>query len=221
MKTIYVLVLSAFMFIIQAQEIKVKESSGSFSAGKAPCLEVKIYNNTMEEVKSEWKDKLNDFKNEKVKSSGNEVFGDNVLIKDWGNNPVDIYTTFDEQSDKSIVMKVAVDLGNGNYLKDDDKEKSRYIEKMMKEFAIEMSIKPLEKQIKEQSKLIADIADKQKSLEKKNEKLKKDIEDYKEKIKKAEEEIKNNESEIEKKKQELANQNKALEELKKKKESIK
>lgn len=221
MKNSSIIVLVAFNFICVAQEIKVKESSGSFSAGKGPCLEVKIYNNTIDEVKSEWKSKLNNFKNEKVKSSGNEVFGDNILIKDWGNNPVDIYTTFDEQSDKSIVMKVAVDLGNGNYLKDNDKDKSRYIEKMMKEFAIQMSIKPLEKQIKEQSRLVADIEDKQKALEKKNEKLKRDIEEYKEKIKKAEDEIKNNESEIEKKKQEIANQNKVLEELKKKKESIK
>lgn len=203
-----------------SQDIKVKESSGSFSAGSAPCLETKIYNNNINDVKDKWKEVLKDFKNEKVKISGNEVIGDNILIKDWGNNPVDIYTTFDEKSDKSIEMKVAVDLGNGNYLKN-DRDKQKFIEKLMKEFAIKQSIEPLEKQIKEQEKLLSDISDKQKSLEKKNENLKKDIENYKEKIKKAEEDIKNNESEIEKKKQELATQQKALEELKKKKENIK
>lgn len=203
-----------------SQDIKVKESSGSFSAGSAPCLETKIYNNTINDVKDKWKEVLKDFKNEKVKISGNEVIGDNILIKDWGNNPVDIYTSFDEKSDKSIEMKVAVDLGNGNYLKN-DRDKQKFIEKLMKEFAIKQSIEPLEKQIKEQEKLLSDISDKQKSLEKKNENLKKDIENYKEKIKKAEEDIKNNESEIEKKKQELATQQKALEELKKKKENIK
>lgn len=207
-------------FAMQAQEIKVKESSGSFSAGNAPCLEVRIYNNEVNTLKDEWKDILKDFKNEKVKVSGNEVIGDNILIKDWGNNPVDIYTIFDEKSDKSVEMKVAVDLGNGNFLKN-DRDKQRFIEKMMKEFAIKQSIEPLEKMIKEQNKLVADIEAKQKSLEKKNENLKKDIEDYKAKIKKAEEDIKNNEAEIEKKKQELATQQKALEELKKKKESIK
>lgn len=204
-----------------SQEIKVKLSSGSFSSGSAPCFETKIFNNSMSEVKDKWKEVLKDFKNEKVKQSGNEIFGDNILIKDWGNNPVDIYTTFDEKSDKSIEMKVAVDLGNGNYLKDNDKDKSKFIEKLIQEFAVKMSIEPIEKQIKEQNKLIADIEDKQKSLEKKNEGLKKDIENYKEKIKKAEEEIKNNEVEIEKNKQELTTQQKVLEELKKKKESIK
>lgn len=207
-------------FAINAQEIKVKESSGSFSAGNAPCLEVRIYNNEVNTLKDEWKDILKDFKNEKVKVNGNEVIGDNILIKDWGNNPVDIYTSFDEKSDKSIEMKVAVDLGNGNFLKN-DRDKQKLIEKMMKEFAIKQSIEPIEKMIKEQNKLVEDIADKQKSLEKKNENLKKDIEDYKAKIKKAEDDIKNNEAEIEKKKQELAAQQKALEELKKKKESIK
>lgn len=220
MKKIILITATISISHLFSQEIKIKETSGSFSSGSAPCLETKIYNNNINDVKDKWKEVLKDFKNEKVKISGNEVIGDNILIKDWGNNPVDIYTTFDEKSDKSIEMKVAVDLGNGNYLKN-DRDKQKFIEKLMKEFAIKQSIEPLEKQIKEQEKLLSDISDKQKSLEKKNENLKKDIENYKEKIKKAEEDIKNNESEIEKKKQELATQQKALEELKKKKENIK
>ncbi len=220
MKKIILITATISISHLFSQEIKIKETSGSFSSGSAPCLETKIYNNNINDVKDKWKEVLKDFKNEKVKISGNEVIGDNILIKDWGNNPVDIYTSFDEKSDKSIEMKVAVDLGNGNYLKN-DRDKQKFIEKLMKEFAIKQSIEPLEKQIKEQEKLLSDISDKQKSLEKKNENLKKDIENYKEKIKKAEEDIKNNESEIEKKKQELATQQKALEELKKKKENIK
>jgi len=204
-----------------AQEIKVKESSGNFSVGSVPCLETKIYNANINDVKDKWKDVLKDFKYEKVKSSGNEVIGDNILIKDWGNNPVDIYTTFEEKSDNTIEMKVAVDLGNGNFLKGGDKDKIKYIEKIMKDFAIKASTEPLEKQIKEQTKIIEEIENTQKSLEKKIENLKKDIENYKEKIKKAEEEIKNNESELEKKKQELANHQKTLDELKKKLSSIK
>lgn len=204
---------------LHAQEIKVKTSNGSFSAGNAPCFETTIYYADLDDVMSEWKSTLKDFKNEKVKSNGKEIIGDNIIIKDWGNDPVDIYSTFNETKDKNIEMKIAVDLGNNNYLKSGDKTK--FIEKMIKEFAIQMSIKSLDKQIKTQNKIVADIADKQKSLEKKNESLKKDIEDYKEKIKKAEEDIKNNEAEIEKKKTELAAQQKALDELKKKKSSIK
>ena len=205
---------------IMAQEIKVKESSGSFSSGNLPCFETKIYNNTMAEVKDQWKEILKNFKNEKVKTNGDELFGDNILIKEWGNNPVDMYTHFTENSDQSIEMKVAVDLGNGNYLKSHDKDKSKFIEKLMKDFAVKMSTEALEKQLKEQTKQLNDIQNKQQTLEKKNENLKKDIENYKDKIKKAEEEIKKNEAEIEKKKQEAATQQKQLDELKKKKESI-
>lgn len=219
-KIVFGIIIIGLNSKINAQEIKVKETSGSFSAGSAPCLETKIYNNNINDVKDKWKDIMKDFKNEKVKISGNEVIADNILIKDWGNNPVDVFTTFDEKSDKSIEMKVAVDLGNGNFLKN-DRDKQKLIEKIMKDFAIKQCIEPLEKQIKEQNKLLADIEDKQKYLEKKNENLKKDIEEYKAKIKKEEDEIKNNESEIEKKKQELATQQKMLEGLKKRKADIK
>lgn len=204
---------------LQAQDIKVKASNGSFSIGSVSCFETVIYYANLNDVMDEWKSKLKDFKNEKVKTSGKEIIADNLLIKELGNDPVDMYSIFDEKGDKSIEMKVAVDLGNNNYLKSGDK--SKYLEKMMKEFAVQMSTESLDKQIKDQNKIIAEITDKQKSLEKKNEDLKKDIESYKEKIKKAEEEIKNNEAEIEKKKQELATQQKALDELKNKKSSIK
>ncbi|MCX7729467.1 MAG: hypothetical protein N2203_08350, partial [Bacteroidia bacterium] len=209
MKKLLLISIIANSFVLQSQEIKVKESSGSFSAGSAPCLETKIYHSNLNDLKENWKDILKDFKNEKVKINGNEVIGDNILIKEWGNNPVDIYTTFDEKADKVIEMKVAVDLGNGNFLKG-DKDKQKFIEKLMRDFAVKQSMETLEKQIKDQSKTVVDVADKQKSLEKKNESLKKDIENYKEKIKKAEEEIKTNEAEIEKIKQELTNQQKAL-----------
>ncbi len=207
---------------LYAQEIKVKESSSSFSAGRMPCFETKIYYANLNDVMDEWKSILKDFKHEKVKSSGKEIIGDNIIIKDWGNDPVDIYSSFNESSDKNIEMKVAVDLGNNNYLKKGNPaDKSKFIEKTIKEFAVKISTNAIDKQIKEQSKLVDEIDDKQKSLEKKNEGLKKDIESYKEKIKKAEEDIKNNEAEIEKTKQELSIQQKALDELKKKKDNIK
>lgn len=220
MKTTLFYVCALASTTMMAQEIKVKESSGSFSSGILPCFETKIYNNTMAEVKDQWKKILKNFKNEKIKTKGDELFGDNILIKQWGNNPVDIYTHFAENSDRSIEMKVAVDLGNGNYLESHDKDKSRFIEKLMKDFAIKMSTEALEKQLKEETKKLNDIQNKQQDLEKKNENLKKDIENYKEKIKKAEEEIENNKKEIEKKKQEAAILQKRLDELKKKKESI-
>ncbi len=204
-----------------SQEIKVKEGSERFSSGSHEALITNIYENNLDEVTSEWKSVLKDFKNEKVKVSGDEVFGDNILIKDWGNNPVDIYTRFEEnKSDKSIKMMVAVDLG-GVYMKGSDKDKQKYIEKMMKEFAVKMTKEPLEKNVKVVVAALAKLEDNQKDLEKENKNLKDDIENYKSKIKKAEEDIKKNDEAQAKKKSEIEAQKKVVDGAKKRLDDVK
>lgn len=197
-----------------AQKISVKSGNEKFSSGSQSCLKTIIYENNEDDVASEWKSLLKDFKNEKVKNSKGEVFGDNVLIKDWGNNPVDVYATFKEnKKDRTVEMNVAFDLG-GAYLKSSD-ERYNSAEKMVKEFAIKMTKIPLEKKVKENEKSLGNLEDAQKDLEKENKNLKSDIESYKEKIKKAEEDIKKNESNQEKKKSEIEIQKKVVEESKK------
>ena len=79
-----------------AQKISVKDGSHKFSSGSHNAYTTTIYETSKDDVQSKWKSFLKDFKNEKVKSDNGEIFGDNVVIKDWGNNPVDIYTAFDE-----------------------------------------------------------------------------------------------------------------------------
>lgn len=203
-----------FTLTANAQKINVKNGSEKFSSGSQPCLVTTIYANTQDEVQSEWKSFLKDFKNEKVKNSGNEVFADNVLIKDWGNNPVDVYTTFKEnKKDQTVEMNVAFDLG-GAYLKSSD-ERYNSAEKMVKEFAIKMTKIPLEKKVKDNEKALGKLQDNQKDLEKENKSLKSDIESYKEKIKKAEDDIKKNEENQLKKKAEIEAQIKVVDESKK------
>jgi chromosome segregation ATPase len=138
------------------------------------------------------------------------------LIKDWGNNTVDIYSKFDEDKDKkTITMSVAVDLG-GTYLKSSDKDKYKYMEKIVKEFAVKMTKDGIEDKVKEASGALSKLESNQKDLESKNSSLKKDIENYKEKIKKAEEDVKTNEADQVKKKSEIEAQKKVVEEIKKK-----
>lgn len=203
-----------FAINANAQKINVKNGSEKFSSGSQPCLVCTIYANTQDEVQSEWKSLLKDFKNEKVKNNGDEVFGDNVLIKDWGNNPVDVYATFTEnKKDQTVEMHVAYDLG-GAYLKSSD-DRYNYAEKMVKEFAIKMTKIPLEKKVKDNEKALGKLEDNQKDLEKENKGLKSDIESYKEKIKKAEDDIKKNEENQTKKKAEIETQKKVVDESKK------
>ena len=203
-----------FALNANAQKINVKSGSEKFSSGSQSCLVCTIYANTQDEVQSEWKSFLKDFKNEKVKNNGNEVFGDNVLIKDWGNNPVDVYATFAEnKKDQTVEMHVAYDLG-GAYLKSSD-ERYNSAEKMVKEFAIKMTKIPLEKKVKDNEKALGKLEDNQKELEKENKNLKSDIESYKDKIKKAEEDIKKNDENQVKKKSEIEAQKKVVDESKK------
>ena len=203
-----------------AQEVKVKSGNEKFSSGSHDCLTTTIYEGDKDKAMTKWKSKLNNFKDEKVKRSGDEIFGDNIEIKDWGNNPVDIYSKFDEDKDKKIVtMHVAVDLG-GAYLTSSDKDKYKYIEKMMKEFAVDMSKDNIKDQVSAAEKILGNLEDDQKDLEKKNKGYKDDIEDYKKKISKAESDIKDNEASQGKKKSEIDAQKKVTDDIKKKLDKV-
>src|SRR6267142_805013 len=95
-----------------AQEVRVKGGNEKFSSGSHDCLTTTIFEGDKDKAMSKWKSKLNSFKDEKVSRKGDEVFGDNIEIKEWGNNPVDIYSKFDEDKDKhAVTMSIAVDLG--------------------------------------------------------------------------------------------------------------
>jgi hypothetical protein len=203
-----------------AQEVKVRSGNEKFSSGSHDCLTTQIFEGDKDKAMSKWKSKLNDFKDEKVKWKGDEIFGDNILIKDWGNNPVDIYTKFDEDKEKKIVtMHVAVDLG-GTYLTSSDKDKYKYIEKMMKDFAVDISKDNIKDQVAAAEKIYGGLESDQKDLEKKNKGYKDDIEDYKKKITKAESDIKDNEAAQVKKKSELEAQKKVVDEIKKKLDKV-
>lgn len=203
-----------------AQEVKVRSGNEKFSSGSHDCLTTQIFEGDKDKAMSKWKSKLNDFKDEKVKWKGDEIFGDNILIKDWGNNPVDIYSKFDEDKEKKIVtMHVAVDLG-GAYLTSSDKDKYKYMEKLMKDFAVDISKDNIKDQVSAAEKILGNLEGDQKDLEKKNKGYKDDIEDYKKKISKAESDIKDNESAQAKKKSEIDAQKKVVDEIKKKMDKV-
>lgn len=210
MKKILTFSAMAFAGFTFSQSINVTDGNEKFSTGNQFALTTTIYENTADEAISEWKKVLKDFKYEKVKDNNNEVFGDNILIKEWGNNPVDIYTKFEEDKKaKTVKMSTSVDLG-GTYLTSADKDKTKVIEKMMKDFAVKMTKEPITAAVKAAEKQQAKLEDDQKDLEKDNKNRKEDIEDYKKKIVKAEKEIIEKETAIEKKKAEVSIQKKVV-----------
>ncbi len=204
----------------KAQKIAVKDGSEKFSSGSHNAYTTTIYETTKDDVASKWKSFLKDFKNEKVKSDNGEIFGDNVVIKDWGNNPVDVYATFDEDKNaKTVTIHVAFDLG-GAYLSSSDGDKHSSAKKMIKEFAIKTTKESMGDKIKDLEKVLGKLEDNQKDLEKDNKNSKSDIENYKGKIKKAEEDITKNEADQVKKKAEIEAQKKVVEEAKKLMEKV-
>lgn len=220
MKKTILLIVIAFSRPAFSQNISVQESKEKFSTGFQPSVSTSIFGNNKSEVIDEWKKILKDFKHEKVKDNDDEVFGDNIVIKDWGNNTVDVYSKFEEdKKDKVIKMSVAVDLG-GKYLDTDEKEKLEFVKKITKEFAIKMTKLPLENEIKHANKLLNKSEDQEKKLGDDKKSLLNDIEDYKNKIKKAEDDIKKNEAEQSAKKLEIETQQKALSELKKRLDAV-
>ncbi|MES2567820.1 MAG: hypothetical protein V4565_13190 [Bacteroidota bacterium] len=212
MKKIILSVALCFaLTIANAQKISVKDGSEKFSSGSHNAYSSTIYETSKDDVESKWKSYLKDFKNEKVKSDNGEIFGDNVVIKDWGNNPVDVYTKFEEDKiAKTVTMHVAFDLG-GAYLSSSDGEKHSGAKKMIKEFAVKTTKESMGDKLKEQEKVLGKLEDNQKDLEKDNKNSKSEIENYKAKIKKAEEDITKNESDQAKKKSEIEAQKKVVE----------
>ncbi len=208
MKILTTLLLVSTATFSFSQSIAVKDGSEKFSTGSQPAILTTIYEHKLNDVISEWKKVMKDFKHEKVKESDNEVFGDNILVSDWGNNTADFYAKFEEDSkDKTIKMAVAVDLG-GKYLTSSDRDKLKFVEKLVKDFAVKMTKEAMEGNVKDAGKLLVKLEDNEKDLVKDNKNYKDDIENWKGKIKKAEDDIKKNEEDQVKKKAEIEAQKK-------------
>jgi hypothetical protein len=220
----YILFLSATfcLNVASAQTVQVTSQKADFSVGDQNALVTTIFQSNKNDVEDQWKDFLKDFKNEKVKSDKNEVIGDNILFKDWGNNTVDVYTRFEEnKNDKSVKMFVAFDLGGAFLTASKDPEKYALAVKMVKGFAIQATRYPIEKELKMAEKQLDHFDDDQKDLERQNGKLHDDINENKKKIENAESDIKKNEEAQSKKKAEIEAQKALIESVKKSLQAVK
>ena len=205
-----------------AQDVKVRESNESFSNGNHNSLTVTLYVTDISMVEKEWKSKMKDFGYDKSSEKKDEYFFDNVVMKDLGNNTMDVFSKVTEQKgEKSVLLTAAFDLGGAYLSSSEHKDKFEYVKKMMHDFAVKISKEELDDQIKAAGKVLSNLQDKQAGLEKDNKGLADDITNYNAKIKKANEQIEQNKKDIETKKGEVAAQQKVVEGIKAKKESVK
>jgi hypothetical protein len=221
MKKIITLALTVTMGLSAvAQKIKVKESTETIGGGSHNALSVTLYGINPSDAEDAFKSFMKTY-NGKRTTKNDAVFIDHALIKDMGNNTIDIYGKAQgKKGDAEITFVVAFDLGGAFLNSNEHKDQYKIAEKIVKDFAVKATKDAIEEKLKEAQKMQSGLEDDQKSLEKENKNLNGDIEDYKAKIKKAEDDIAKNKANQDKKKAEIETQKKVVEEIDKKLKSV-
>ncbi|MBS1647619.1 MAG: hypothetical protein JST67_09795 [Bacteroidetes bacterium] len=220
-KQIITALFAASCALSWAQGIKVRESNESFSNGNHNALSVNIYMADVSKVEKEWKSLMKDYGYQKSGDSKGEYYFDNVVFKQIGNNPVDVYSkaTF-QKADKLVMLTAAYDLGGAYLSSSAQSDKFDFLKKMMYDFSVKLSKAEIDEQIKDATKILQTHQNKQADLEKENKNLANDIDDYNKKIRKASDQIEQNKRAIDTKKNEVSAQQKAVDALNAKKDAV-
>ncbi len=211
--------LFSFAFGFAQEKIEVTEENHSFSVGEQHAYVTKLLGVEMKDVKTAWKKKLKSMK-AKVSTDDGEMFGDNAVIKSFpDNNPVDIYTIFEDEED-GVRMYSCVNLG-GAYLSDAQAEKSKLFRDLIYDFALTNVQKGIMKQLKAAKNLLKKQQSAQKKLVSKKESLENKIKKYQEKIEDAKKDIEENVKAQAKKAEEIEAQQKVVDEIQAKLDAFK
>ncbi len=205
---VYLFVCTALL--CSAQKIEIRESTEKFYATERNAVKTTIYENVLKDVVEGWKDYLLKNKCERVADDKVEIYGHNIFLKEIINKPIDIYCRFVEDKEtKQIQMRVALDIGAGNYIKSENNPNEfKLFEKAIREFAVKMTKAPIEAYmaaaINYQKKLHREI----KVIENNKLKVEENIADTKIKIEKTEKKLAEKKAERELKINEMAAQKK-------------
>ncbi|MCW3084828.1 MAG: laminin subunit beta [Bacteroidetes bacterium] len=203
-----------------AQKIKVKESNENIGGGNHNALTVTLYEVNPSDAEDAFRSFMKKYDGKRTTKDG-AIFVDHALIKDMGNNTIDVYGKAQgKKGDAEITFVIAFDLGGAFLNSNDHKDQYKVAEKLVKDFAIEASKDAIEEKLKAAQKIQSGLEDDQKSLEKDNKHLNGDIEDYKAKITKAEQDIVTNKADQDKKKAEIEAQKKIVADIDKKLQSV-
>lgn len=208
----FALLIGIFTF---AEKLKVQEKNEKIGGGNNNALVITIYEVSPDDIESKFKSVMKDY-NAKVSSKDDGLFGDNAVIKEMGNNTVDIYARVEKVKDGESKLIVAFDLGGAFLNSSEHKDKYKIAEKIVYEFAIKITKDAISAVAKAEQKKLDNMNDDQKDLEKKSANLNDDIKEYEEKIKKAKEDLEKNKGEQEKKKTEIEAQKKVVDDVNKK-----
>jgi len=217
-KIILLSLFSAFTTWSWAQKITVHESRENIGGGNHNALVVQVYGADAKDVEKEWKSKMKDL-GAKVSNNKGEWFGDNAVIKEMGNNTIDIYARVDDKKTE-VDLVVAFDLGGAFLNSSEHADKYKIVEKMMHDFAVKMTKDAIEYQLKNQQKALDKLTSQQKDLEKQNKNLNDEITDYQNRVKKDQDAIVKNKDDQALKQKDIAQQQQAVDETTKKDNAV-
>ncbi|HTL81963.1 MAG TPA: hypothetical protein VL651_09680 [Bacteroidia bacterium] len=218
------ILLSALVALIavalpaQKLKISVDEKNMTINGGSHNCLVVTVYDASIDDIMKEWRSKMKGFDG---KTSGSdEVFADNALIKTISENTCDVYARAEKGSDDHQVTFIVGFLLGETWLTSSNTDSYKAAEKLVKDFATEMSKSGMDAIVKAEQKKLDALKDEQSDLVKKNKDLNDDIADWQAKIKKAQDDIAANEDAQKKKQAEIDDQTKVLDAAKQRQSSI-
>ncbi|HEY0029433.1 MAG TPA: hypothetical protein VGC65_01650 [Bacteroidia bacterium] len=203
-----------------AQKIKVKQSTENIAGGSHNALSVTLTGISPSDAEESFRSFMKNYDGKRSSKDGG-IFIDHAMIKEMGNNTIDIYgKAIGKKGDPEITFVVAFDLGGAFLNSGEHKDQYNIAEKIVKDFAVKATKDAIEAQLKDAQKAQSKLEDDQKSLEKDNKNLNGDIEDYKKKIKKAEDDIVKNKADQDKKKSEIEAQKKVVADVDKKLKAV-
>jgi hypothetical protein len=219
MKKIFILSLLAGISSLSfGQKIRVHESKENIGGGSHNALTVQVYGVDAKEVEKEWKSKMKDL-GAKVSNNKGELFGDNAVIKEMGNNTVDMYARVDDKKDE-VDLVVAFDLGGAYLNSSEHADKYKIAERIMHDFAVNITKGAIEYQLKTQQKALDKMNGQEKDLEKENKNLNNEVVDYQNRIKKDQDAIEKNKNDQAAKQKEISQQQQVVDETTKKDKAV-
>jgi len=203
---------------INAQELSVKEKQELVGGGTHNSLIVTLFDVEKKYAEKEWKDFLRS-KKAKV-TSKTEIFADDAEDSNMGDNTFDVYSRIVIAGDNRLELIAGFDLGGAFLSSKMHPQKYTRAKEMLYDFAIELSKKSVDRQIKENEKILERLVKEEEVYITSVKRLEADIEAYKKKIEEAKLAIKEIQKDQGLKKGEIITQKKVITTIKKKKTVI-
>ncbi|HYV95660.1 MAG TPA: hypothetical protein VE978_28055 [Chitinophagales bacterium] len=192
--------------------INVNEATEKMSQGYNHCLTVFIPDVRQKDVEHDFAKYMKQFDTKADQTKG-EYFFHNAVIKQLGDDPVDVYSITTQQQ-KGVQMEVFFNLG-GVYLNSkDNTNRFEIAQRMIHDFARQEATIAVQNQIEDAQKVLGEKSREQSDLVRQNASLHKKIKDCEQTIKDSEEGIRQNEKKQTAKQKEIEDQQKVLEALK-------